>query len=78
MSETIKIKVDPTIDILATLNLNGSKLYKAGGSVYYFLPYWFEENEEGLFMHMLGNLPKELEDLIIGFRDIETQLDGDQ
>ena len=40
-------------------------IYTGDGGKYYFMPYWFQETPEGkFFLHRLGDLPKELTDII--------------
>ena len=65
-----KIKLQLTKEQEGFLSANCSRVY-SGGKLYSFIPFWFE-HEEGSNMytpHLLGEVPKELEEFIISGRD---------
>ena len=61
---------DLTDEQLALIEKNSTHVVLPDGSKFYFMPYWFEEREDGdgYMMHRLGHLPEKLIEFIGEFR----------
>jgi len=60
-------------ETIALLQRMGSVVNAEDGKTYYFLPFWFEcdnESENSFIIHHLNRLPKPLVDKIIKDREI--------
>ena len=67
--EYVKVKWDKKGSLKTALHFIGNEVSDSEGRAAYFLPYWFEETDEGFILHSLGNLPEWIKKTIKEWRD---------
>lgn len=64
----MRVKIKTNYLLEDSLSELGSEV-QVGNKYYRFLPFWFEFNEDGVFIHNFENLPVELKRYIASERD---------
>jgi len=70
----MRVKIKTNYLLEDSLSELGSEV-QVGNKYYRFLPFWFEFNEDGVFIHHFENLPVELKRYIASERDRITPKD---
>lgn len=63
------IYIDENVSLKRVFDENATKL--VWGGTFYFIPFWFEENEVGYKMHHISSMPTQLREAILRFRGEE-------
>lgn len=75
-----KVEVLKERSLIESLNMLSNILYDEDNNPqYYFIPMWFEFENNKLYSHSLGNIPENLKDKILELRRIEkTPITGER